>query len=141
MTYPTRPVPASHATKRITPAKSTNFARWISIDPGRWVTAPDYNATCVGIGGVQAKVWALRSSAIRASWAHSEYAGYPGSEAFEPWQDHEWPEHCGEPAAYLGAVGEGELTAMSAAGAQNLRVLGAVAAAGSSSEDKKRPEP
>jgi uncharacterized protein UPF0167 len=90
---------------------------------------------------VQAKVWALRSSAIRASWAHSKYAGYPGSEAFEPWQDHEWPEHCGEPAAYLGEVGEGELTAMSAAGAQNLRVLGAVAAAGSSSEDKKRPEP
>jgi uncharacterized protein CbrC (UPF0167 family) len=46
--------------------------------------------------------------------AHSEYAGYPGSEAFEPWQDHEWPEHCGEPAAYLGEVGERELTAMSA---------------------------
>jgi len=32
--YATRPVPASQATKRITPAKSTNFASWISIYPG-----------------------------------------------------------------------------------------------------------
>lgn len=42
-----------------------------------------------------------------------DYAGYPGSEAFEPWQDHEWPEHCSEPAAYLGEVGERELARMS----------------------------
>ena len=42
-----------------------------------------------------------------------DYAGYPGSDAFEPWQDHEWPEHCGEPAAYLGEVGEDELATMS----------------------------
>ena len=42
----------------------------------------------------------------------SEYAGYPGGENFEPWQDHEWPEHCGVPAAYLGEVGERELAAM-----------------------------
>jgi Uncharacterised protein family (UPF0167) len=45
--------------------------------------------------------------------ANPDYAGYSGSEAFEPWQDHEWPEHCDEPAAYLGEVGERELATMS----------------------------
>jgi uncharacterized protein CbrC (UPF0167 family) len=39
----------------------------------------------------------------------SEYAEYPGGEAFEPWQDHEWPQHCGMPATYLGEVGQREL--------------------------------
>jgi hypothetical protein len=29
MTYATRPVPASHATKRITPDRNANFASWI----------------------------------------------------------------------------------------------------------------
>jgi uncharacterized protein CbrC (UPF0167 family) len=42
-----------------------------------------------------------------------EYAGYPGGEKFEPWQDHEWPEHCSVPATYLGEVGERELAALS----------------------------
>jgi uncharacterized protein CbrC (UPF0167 family) len=28
---------------------------------------------------------------------------------FVPWQDHEWPEHCSEPARYHGDVGEREL--------------------------------
>ena len=32
---------------------------------------------------------------------------------FESWQDHEWPEHCGAPATYLGEVAERELAAMS----------------------------
>ena len=45
--------------------------------------------------------------------ADAQYAGYPGGENFEPWQDHEWPEHCGAPAAYLGEVGERELAEMS----------------------------
>ena len=39
----------------------------------------------------------------------NEYASYPGGENFEPWQDHEWPEHCQMPAAYLGEIGEREL--------------------------------
>jgi uncharacterized protein CbrC (UPF0167 family) len=39
----------------------------------------------------------------------SEYADYPGGDKFEPWQDHEWPEHCGIAARYLGEVGEREL--------------------------------
>jgi uncharacterized protein CbrC (UPF0167 family) len=39
----------------------------------------------------------------------SEYEQYPGGEKFEPWQDHEWPEHCSAPAMYLGEVGEGSL--------------------------------
>jgi uncharacterized protein CbrC (UPF0167 family) len=43
----------------------------------------------------------------------SQYAVYPGGERFEPWQDHEWPEHCSVPAVYLGEIGERELTAMS----------------------------
>jgi uncharacterized protein CbrC (UPF0167 family) len=42
----------------------------------------------------------------------NEWASYPGGESFEPWQDHEWPEHCGVPAGYLGEVGERELSAM-----------------------------
>lgn len=42
----------------------------------------------------------------------SEYADYPGGNRFEPWQDHEWPIHCGMPAAYLGEVGVRELTAL-----------------------------
>ena len=45
--------------------------------------------------------------------ADPEYAEYPGGENFEPWQDHEWPEHCGVPAAYLGEVGQRELATMS----------------------------
>ena len=45
--------------------------------------------------------------------ADPEYAEYPGGENFEPWQDHEWPDHCGIPAAYLGEVGERELATMS----------------------------
>jgi uncharacterized protein CbrC (UPF0167 family) len=39
----------------------------------------------------------------------SEYADYPGGDAFEPWQDHEWPVHCGVPTTYLGEIGEREL--------------------------------
>jgi uncharacterized protein CbrC (UPF0167 family) len=39
----------------------------------------------------------------------SEYADYPGGQNFQPWQDHEWPEHCGVPATYLGEIGEREL--------------------------------
>jgi uncharacterized protein CbrC (UPF0167 family) len=39
----------------------------------------------------------------------SEYAAYPGGDRFEPWQDHGWPEHCGQPARYLGEIGEREL--------------------------------
>jgi uncharacterized protein CbrC (UPF0167 family) len=42
-----------------------------------------------------------------------DYTRYPGGEKFEPWQDHEWPPHCGSPAEYIGEVGERELTAMS----------------------------
>jgi uncharacterized protein CbrC (UPF0167 family) len=42
----------------------------------------------------------------------SEYADYPGGDAFEPWQDHEWPVHCGVPATYLGEIGERELTVL-----------------------------
>ena len=42
----------------------------------------------------------------------SEYADYPGAERFEPWQDHEWPMHCGMPTRYLGEVGERELAAL-----------------------------
>jgi uncharacterized protein CbrC (UPF0167 family) len=42
----------------------------------------------------------------------NEWASYPGGESFESWQDHEWPEHCGVSAAYLGEVGERELSAM-----------------------------
>ena len=45
--------------------------------------------------------------------ADPEYAEYPGGENFEPWQDYEWPEHCGVPAAYLGEVGQRELATMS----------------------------
>jgi hypothetical protein len=44
----------------------------------------------------------------------SEYADYPGGENFEPWQDHEWPEHCGAPATYLGEIGERELATLAA---------------------------
>lgn len=44
----------------------------------------------------------------------SEHAGYPGGEGFETWQDHDWPEHCGLPATYLGEVGERELAALAA---------------------------
>jgi hypothetical protein len=29
-----------------------------------------------------------------------------------PWQDHDRPEHCGQPARYLGDVGERELRAL-----------------------------
>ena len=43
----------------------------------------------------------------------SEYAGYPGGESFEPWQDHEWPTHCGVPARYLGEIGARELAVLS----------------------------
>jgi hypothetical protein len=43
----------------------------------------------------------------------SEYAAYPSGDKFEPWQDHDWPEHCSAPAAYLGEVGCRELEAMS----------------------------
>ena len=46
----------------------------------------------------------------------SEYADYPGGENFEPWQDQEWPEHCGVPATYLGEVGERELRALAKGG-------------------------
>ena len=42
----------------------------------------------------------------------SEYDDYPGGEKFEPWQDHEWPLHCGVPTTYLGEVGERELTTL-----------------------------
>jgi uncharacterized protein CbrC (UPF0167 family) len=42
----------------------------------------------------------------------SEYADYPGGEKFEPWQDHEWPFHCGVPATYVGEVGERELAVL-----------------------------
>jgi uncharacterized protein CbrC (UPF0167 family) len=28
---------------------------------------------------------------------------------FTPWQDHDWPEHCSQPARYHGDVGEREL--------------------------------
>jgi uncharacterized protein CbrC (UPF0167 family) len=49
---------------------------------------------------------------VKAHVEDSEYAGYPGGERFLPWQDHEWPEHCGVPARYLGDVGERELRAM-----------------------------
>ena len=42
----------------------------------------------------------------------SEYADYPGGDKFEPWQDHEWPIHCGAAARYLGEVGARELTAL-----------------------------
>jgi uncharacterized protein CbrC (UPF0167 family) len=42
-----------------------------------------------------------------------EYASYPGGDKFEPWQDYEWPIHCGAPAKYIGEVGERELAAMS----------------------------
>jgi uncharacterized protein CbrC (UPF0167 family) len=43
----------------------------------------------------------------------SDYANYPGGESFEPWQDHEWPTHCGVAARYLGEVGERELRELS----------------------------
>jgi uncharacterized protein CbrC (UPF0167 family) len=43
-----------------------------------------------------------------------EYADHPGGESFEPWQDHEWPLHCGLPSRYLGEVGERELRELSA---------------------------
>jgi uncharacterized protein CbrC (UPF0167 family) len=33
---------------------------------------------------------------------------YPGGERFEPWQDQEWPFHCGVAARYLGEIGERE---------------------------------
>jgi uncharacterized protein CbrC (UPF0167 family) len=42
-----------------------------------------------------------------------EYAGYPGGDRFEPWQDHEWPLHCGVPARFLREVGERELAELS----------------------------
>ena len=42
----------------------------------------------------------------------SDYADYPGGDGFEPWQDHEWPIHCGEPAVYLGEVGRRELATL-----------------------------
>jgi hypothetical protein len=42
-----------------------------------------------------------------------EYADYPGGENFEPWQDHEWPEHHEMPARYLGEVGKRELVELS----------------------------
>ena len=42
----------------------------------------------------------------------SEYVDYPGGVRFQPWQDHEWPEHCGVAAIYLGEVGERELAAL-----------------------------
>jgi uncharacterized protein CbrC (UPF0167 family) len=45
-----------------------------------------------------------------------EYADYPGGEKFEPWQDHEWPDHCGAPATYLGEVGEAELATLANGG-------------------------
>jgi uncharacterized protein CbrC (UPF0167 family) len=40
------------------------------------------------------------------------YGDYPGGERFEPWQDHEWPKHCGVPATYLGEIGERELAVL-----------------------------
>ena len=42
----------------------------------------------------------------------SEYADYPGGARFEPWQDHEWPVHCGVAATYFGEIGKRELTAL-----------------------------
>ena len=38
-----------------------------------------------------------------------------------PWQDHEWPEHCGRPTRYLGDVGERELRGL--AGNEGLPLL------------------
>jgi uncharacterized protein CbrC (UPF0167 family) len=46
----------------------------------------------------------------------SEYADYPGGDKFQPWQDQEWPEHCGVPATYLGQVGERELATLANGG-------------------------
>ena len=46
----------------------------------------------------------------------TEYAEYPGGGAFEPWQDHDWPIHCGAAAQYLGEVGERELRVLAAGG-------------------------
>jgi uncharacterized protein CbrC (UPF0167 family) len=46
------------------------------------------------------------------------YGDYPGGEAFEPWQDHEWPEHCGVPATYLGEIGNGELAMLAGGDAE-----------------------
>jgi uncharacterized protein CbrC (UPF0167 family) len=43
----------------------------------------------------------------------NEYAGFPGAENFEPWQNHEWPEHCDVPATYVGEVGEREIALLS----------------------------
>ena len=37
-------------------------------------------------------VWGLLTPAITRIVANPDYAGYPGSDAFEPWQDHEWPQ-------------------------------------------------
>jgi uncharacterized protein CbrC (UPF0167 family) len=48
----------------------------------------------------------------------SAYAGYPGGERFEPWQDHEWPEHGGVPATYLGEIGERELAMLAGGDAE-----------------------
>jgi uncharacterized protein CbrC (UPF0167 family) len=49
----------------------------------------------------------------------SEHADYPGGERFESWQDHEWPEHCGVPATYVGEVGERELAALAEGGLES----------------------
>jgi uncharacterized protein CbrC (UPF0167 family) len=46
----------------------------------------------------------------------SEYDKYPGGEHFEPWQDHDWPEHCGVPATYLGEIGVRELATLAGGG-------------------------
>ena len=43
----------------------------------------------------------------------SGYDEFPGGDRFEPWQDHEWPDHCGQDARYVGEVGERELAALS----------------------------
>jgi uncharacterized protein CbrC (UPF0167 family) len=47
------------------------------------------------------------------SGAMEDYARYPGGDKFEPWQNHEWPYHCGVAAKYIGEVGQRELSVMS----------------------------
>ena len=55
----------------------------------------------------------LRLVCYEGSVPDPEYVDYPGGKNFEPWQDHEWPDHCGLAAEYFGEVGKRELDSMS----------------------------
>ena len=54
------------------------------------------------------------AATLRQDHLHERVRRLSRRRDFEPWQDHEWPEHCGAPATYLGEIGERELATLAA---------------------------